>query len=249
MRSGWLLLGLLLNPAGAQAADPSALWNIVNGKCVPHQQEAHDPSPCVAVDVAQGVEGGFAVLKDIVGIAQFLLIPTARISGIEDQAILAPGATNYWRAAWQARHFLEQRLQIAMPRDTVSLAINAPLSRSQNQLHIHIDCVRPDVHDVLAANMEKIGDAWAPFPLRLAGHFYRSIRVDQENLDSADPFRMIADAGSTNDMGMHTLALIGATFHDGTKGFVLLDGHADPLAGDLAHGEDLQDDTCAIAPK
>ncbi len=244
-----LVFGLLLAPASGYAADPSALWHIVNGKCVPHQQDAHDPSPCIEVDLAHGVESGFAILKDIVGIAQFLLIPTARISGIEDQAILAPGATNYWRPAWEARQFVEQRLHTVMPRDAVSLAINSSLSRSQNQLHIHIDCVRPDVHDVLAANLDYIGAVWAPFPVMLAGQSYRSIRIDQENLDSADPFRMLADAGSTGDMGMHTLALIGATFPDGTKGFVLLDGRANPLAGDLAHSEDLQDHTCAIAPK
>ena len=53
MRAGlWTLLGLLLGPTAAQAADPSALWKIVDGKCVPHELEAHDPSPCAAVDLA-----------------------------------------------------------------------------------------------------------------------------------------------------------------------------------------------------
>ena len=53
---------------------------------------------------------GFVVLKDIRGVAQFLLIPTARIGGIEDPAILAPDATNYWDAAWRARDFVDGRL-------------------------------------------------------------------------------------------------------------------------------------------
>jgi CDP-diacylglycerol pyrophosphatase len=245
----WLLIMVMLAPAAGGAADPSALWNIVHGKCVPHEQAAADPSPCAAVDLTHGVGGGFAALKDLVGIAQFLLIPTARISGIEDPTILAPDATNYWQAAWEARHFLEERLHATVPRDVVSLTINSVLARSQNQLHIHIDCVRPDIRDILAASLDKIGTNWAPFPALLAGHTYRSIRIDQETLDDIDPFRMIADAGAKDEMGIHTLALIGTTFADGTKGFVLLDDHADPLAGDLAHAEELQDHTCALATK
>ena len=48
-------------------------------------------------------------------------------------------------------------------------------------------------------------------------------------------------------MGMHTLVLVGETFADGSNGFVLLDDHADLLAGDRASGEELQDHSCAVA--
>ena len=114
---GVLLLALMLAPISGRAADPSALWKIVNGQCVPHEESEHSPSPCAAVDITNGVEKGFAVLKDKNGIAQFLLIPTARIGGIEDPALLAPGETNYWEAAWQARSFVEQRLHASLPRE------------------------------------------------------------------------------------------------------------------------------------
>jgi CDP-diacylglycerol pyrophosphatase len=245
------LVALLLAPAGAQAADPSALWNIVNGKCVPHEQTERDPSPCTAVDIATGVDTGFAVLKDINGVAQFLLIPTARISGIDDPAILQTNETNYWDAAWQARYFVEERLHTSLPRDAIALAINAATGRTQDQLHIHIDCIRPDVHDSLAANLDKVTGVWTPFPVALAGHSYRAIRIDQETLDGVNPFHVLADADpqAAADMGMHTLVAVGATFPDGTSGFVLLDDHADLAAGDRASGEELQDHTCAIAPK
>jgi CDP-diacylglycerol pyrophosphatase len=248
---GVLLLALLLAPISGRAADPSALWKIVNGQCVPHEESEHSPSPCAAVDIAKGVEKGFAVLKDKNGIAQFLLIPTARIGGIEDPALLAPGETNYWEAAWQARSFVEQRLHQSLPRDALSLAINSVKGRTQDQLHIHVDCVGPDVHDILTANLDKITTTWAAFPTPLAGHLYRAIRIDQSTLVGVDPFRLLADAGPTPlaDMGMHTLVVVGATFPDNTSGFVLLDDHADLAAGDRGSGEELQDHTCAIAPK
>jgi CDP-diacylglycerol pyrophosphatase len=246
-----VLLGLVLAPAAAQAADPSALWNIVNGKCVPHEQTERDPSPCSEVDLANGVDKGFVVLKDMNGIAQFLLIPTARISGIEDPKILAPGETNYWDAAWRARYFVDERLHTALPRDAVSLAINSSVGRSQNQLHIHIDCLRPDVRAALAANLGEVKGVWTPFPVALAGHRYQAIRINQETLDGVNPFRVLADNDpqAQRDMGSHTLVLIGETFEDGTTGFVLLDDHATLAAGDAASGEQLQDHSCAEVPR
>jgi CDP-diacylglycerol pyrophosphatase len=248
MRRFWLA-ALLLAPLSARAADPSALWKIVSGQCVPHEQTERDPSPCSAVDIATGVDKGFAVLKDINGVAQFLLIPTARIGGIEDPAILQQGETNYWNAAWEARYFVDRRLHISLPREAIALAINSSVGRSQNQLHIHIDCIRPDVRDALAANLDKVKDAWTPFPVPLAGENYRAIRINQETLDGVDPFRVLADADPGTEMGKHTLVVVGATFPDGSSGFILLDDHADLAAGDRASGEQLQDHTCAIAPK
>ena len=246
--AGALLVAALL-PMGAGAADPSALWKIVNGQCVPHEEAEHDPSPCAEVDLTGGVAKGYGVLKDIKGVAQFLLIPTARIGGIEDPAILAPSATNYWDAAWKARSFVDQRLHTSLPRDAVVLAINSLLARTQNQLHIHIDCIRLDVHNSLAANLDSVASEWTPFPVPLAGHSYRSIRINQENLHEVDPFRLLADdiLVSQRNMGLHTLVLVGAKFADGQDGFVLLDDYADLAAGDRASGEQLQDHSCAIA--
>ena len=246
-----VLLSLTLLPAAACAADPSALWKIVNGECVPHEEADRNPSPCAALDLAKGVEKGYGILKDLNGVAQFLLIPTARIGGIEDPAILAPSTTNYWDAAWKARRFVDQRLHMSLPRDAIALAINSLAARTQNQLHIHIDCIRPDVRSALSANLDKISDTWTPFPVPLAGHSYRSLRIDLENLGSVDPFRLLANnlPRSQGDIGMHTLVLVGANFTDGSSGFVLLDDHASLAAGDRASGEQLQDHSCAVALK
>jgi CDP-diacylglycerol pyrophosphatase len=245
-----LLAGVLLAPAGARA-DPSALWKIVNGKCVPHEQTGRDPAPCSSVNLSEGVDKGFAVLKDRDGIAQFLLIPTARVGGIEDPKILEESAPNYWDAAWRARYFVEDRVQAALPRDAVALAINSPFGRTQDQLHIHIDCINPDVRKILAANLDKIGGVWTPFPIPLAGHSYQAIRINHETLDGINPFRILAEGDPTTggDISKHTLVLVGETFADGSKGFVLLDDKVNLAAGDRASGEQLEDHACAVAGK
>jgi len=247
----WLALLALLPVSAAAQADPSALWNIVHGQCVPHEEASHDPSPCAVVTLSGGMAKGYSLLKDITGIAQYLLIPTARIGGIEDPAILAPDAVNYWQAAWEGRSLVEQRLHTTLARDDVSLAINSAWGRTQNQFHIHIDCVRPDVRDALHANLDRIGMAWAPFPVALASHEYQAIRVNQGTLLGVDPFRVLVDQvpDARGNMGKYTLVVVGMTFPDSSPGFVLLTDRVNLLAGNLAAGEELQDHSCAVAGK
>src|SRR5690349_9295382 len=146
-------------------ADPNALWTIVDGQCAPDERSHDDPAPCALVDL----DGGYAVLKDLVGDTQFLVIPTARVTGIESPQILAADAPNYLADAWRARSFVEQRAGRALPRDWMSLSVNSPAARSQDQLHIHVDCVRADVRQALTSNAGAIGTAWQTFPVELVG--------------------------------------------------------------------------------
>ena len=214
----------------ARAADPDALWKIVGGRCVPNAQ-AGDPAPCVAVTA------DWAVLKDINGATQYLLIPTARITGIESPAVLAPGAPNYFAAAWQARSYVEARAGHPLPPDAVLLAINPPGARSQNQLHIHIDCVRPDVRDALPG--VTVGDRWAMLPVTLAEQRYAAMRV---HTLEGNPFKLLAEGlpAAADAMGRYTLAVLGTG-----DGFVLLAGRIGTDGN--GHGEDLQDHSCALA--
>lgn len=233
----------------AAAHDPNALWEIVHDRCVPDQTAHDNPAPCTTVDLDKGEAKGWVVLKDRDGLEQYLLIPTAKITGIEDHAILAPDATNYFRAAWAARGDMLAKLGHDLPRDAISLAINSPFGRTQNQLHIHIDCIRADVHDTLRAHLAEIGQTWAPLGATLAGHPYSARRIDGPDLDGANPFWLLAaeeGVGAAN-IGTHTLVVVGATFADGHDGFVALDDHVDAASGDRASGEELQDHDCAIA--
>jgi CDP-diacylglycerol pyrophosphatase len=243
-----LLVSSCLIAVAARAADPNALWNIVHGQCVPEQRAHGDPSPCVKVDLSGGEAAGFAVLKDRRGATQVLLIPTRHLSGIESRALLARDATNYFAAAWAERDRVAWKLLRPMPRETLSLAINSDVGRSQNQLHIHIDCVRADVRDALWRERSAIGRRWAPLPAPLAGHRYRAMRLDGEQLDDRNPFKLLARGvpGAAADMGHHTLVVVGMWYEDGGPGFVILDDHADLAHRDRASGEDLQDHDCAL---
>jgi CDP-diacylglycerol pyrophosphatase len=243
-----IVLGFLLYSLSAHSANPNVLWQIVHGQCVPDEQQHGDPKPCAEVDLKDGVARGFAVLKDINGASQFLLIPTGRVDGIESASLLAPDAVNFFDDAWTARSFAEKALGRTMPRDALSLAINSEFGRTQNQLHIHIDCIRADVRDALRSERDHIGDGWTLLTRPLAGHHYRVLRVMGTTLAGHDPFKLLAQgiAGARADMGSYTLVVAGMQFGD-QPGFVILEDQADVARGNLGSGEELQDHSCALA--
>ena len=233
----------------AQAYDPDALWKIVNTQCLPHQQESGSPVPCASIDPRP--EAGFAVLKDIVGIAQYLVIPTARINGMESPELLASGSPNYWGHAWRVKALVEERLHRKLTRDQVSLAVNSAFGRTQNQLHIHVDCINSDVHEKLRQHSDEIGNQWAPLGIKLKGHTYWAMRITGKELGENNPFKLLAEGlpSARQHMDRHTLVLAGATFKEGNKGFILLTDQVDIDNNDRASGEELQDHECAIAGK
>jgi CDP-diacylglycerol pyrophosphatase len=244
-RLGLLLaIALLCAFPRPASADSNALWHIVGERCVPDEKDNHSPRPCEEVNLA----GGYAVLKDIVGNTQFLLIPTTRVSGIESPQIRAPNAPNYWEAAWQARRYVEERAHRTLPRNDIGLAINSISGRTQNQLHIHVDCMRLDVIAALRDHAAAIGPTWTKFPVPLAQHHYMAMRLAQPNLANVNPFVLLADGvpGARADMAHETLVVVGDTYQ-GHDDFVLLAGHASPATGNWGAGEQLQDHACAAA--
>jgi CDP-diacylglycerol pyrophosphatase len=236
----------LLAAGGPVRADALALWRIVHGQCVPSFLARHDPAPCQVVRLAGGEPAGYAVLKDLEGATQFLLIPTRRVTGIEDAALLAPGSANYFAAAWREIGLVSARAHAELKRDDLSLAVNAVAGRSQDQLHIHMDCVRADVRAALHRLAGGIGSSWAPLPGPVGGRSWRAMRIDGETLDGANPFALLA-SGAGGEMGRHTLVVVGMVFAGGVPGFVLLDGSSDVLRGDFGNGESLQDHQCRVA--
>lgn len=225
-----------VNPAMA-ADDPNALWHIVHEQCVPHQQQFGTPLPCAAVSEA----AGYGILKDRNGASQFLLIATARVSGVEDPAVLAADAPNYFVPAWDATRLVQALLGRALPRESMSLAINSAQRRTQNQLHIHVDCASVEVRDALRAHGPEISADWTPLAIPLSGHTYRAMRVQTLGQPGATPFNLLARLPEARaDMGAESLVVVGAVFSNGESGYYLLETRAGP-------GEELQDHGCAVA--
>lgn len=235
---------LLLLAAPVARADPDALWKIVHRNCEPAAEAGKGSGVCARVDPA----AGWALLKDNSPNKpqQYLLIPTARVTGIEDPAVLAANAPDWFADAWAGRDLVAQRLGHPLDRGWVMLAINSPTARSQMQLHIHVGCVRPDVRAQLAARAGMAPDIWSAPDFLYGKHPYRVMRILGRGLGHPTPFERLAELPTARaDMGGFSLAVVGARFGTG-PGFFLLATAANPERGNPAGAEELLAPACEI---
>ncbi|CAB3756963.1 CDP-diacylglycerol diphosphatase [Paraburkholderia humisilvae] len=225
--------------ASLAASNPDALWEIVNGQCVPSEQTTGKPSVCTKVDLAKR----YAVLKDIQGNTQFLLIPTDRVTGIESPLILKPDAPDYWVDAWDSRHYVSERAKVQLPDNQLGLEINSKFRRSQSQLHIHIDCVQPDIVAALAPYRDDVLNQWRP--VTLDGQRYRVMRVADLSGEN-NPFRIVArDHPGSDEMAEQTIFVTG-TGQTNKDGWLIVNSALNIEDGS-GTAEPLLDHQCVIA--
>lgn len=241
---------LLTATAAAPAwADRNTLWHIISTRCVPAAAGGPMPPPCARVQLPADPAQGWALMKDRRGELQYLLLPTVPLSGIESPALLQPRTPNFFAQAWAARDLLDQRHGTPLPREAVSLTVNPVRRRSQDQLHLHISCVRPELHYRLAAAQADITPTWSPLAGGFWGHGWFVRRVDGDTLGDTNPITDVAAhvPGAAADMANTGVGVVALTFKDGRRGFVLMatrwDAN-DPSSGSAEH--DIQDHGCAI---
>jgi CDP-diacylglycerol pyrophosphatase len=218
-----------------------ALRRIVQEQCVVHWTQKHDPAPCERVFLpdSKTQSAGYAVLADRKGGAHYLLIPTQTMAGVDSAELLDPDLPNYFAEAWRARDLITDFVGHAAPRTAIGLAINTARSRSQDQFHVHIECLRQDVAAALGDSAERLSNAWSP--VMVAGSTYQAQRVMGDGLDGANLFEMLANLNPDvrHHMGDYTLIVAGMQFNSG-PGFVVLTGTGPT-------GELLLDPSCIVA--
>jgi CDP-diacylglycerol pyrophosphatase len=95
-------------PHSVWAANRRELWFVVHHMCLPAYRSIGVAFPCAEVNIANGLDRGFAVLQAPSSAAHVIVVPTTCISGIESPVLQSENAPNYWEAAWDARRFVEQ---------------------------------------------------------------------------------------------------------------------------------------------
>ncbi|HEY1313256.1 MAG TPA: CDP-diacylglycerol diphosphatase [Steroidobacteraceae bacterium] len=218
-----------------------ALRRIVQQQCVVNWTQKHDPAPCERVFLpdSKTERAGYAVLADRKGGAHYLLIPTQTMVGIDSEELLDPDLPNYFAEAWHARDLITAFVGHEVPRTAIGLAINTAHSRSQDQFHIHIECLRPDVAESLSAAAPRVTDTWSP--VIVAGSTYQAQRILSDGLDGSNLFEMLARLKPEvrHHMSDYTLVVAGMRFKDG-PGFIVLTGTGPT-------GELLLDAGCSVA--
>jgi CDP-diacylglycerol pyrophosphatase len=222
-------------------AGRDAIRQVVQNQCLVNWRTHHSASPCERIWLAspQPDSPGYAVLEDRKGGAHYLLIPIQTMSGTDSGELLDPDLPNYFANAWGARDLLSKYVGQAVPRTAVGLALNTAQTRDQNQFHIHIECVRPEVSDALHAVADQITDKWSP--ITVIGSTYQAMRIADTSLEATKPFELLAQLSpnARHHIETYTLLIAGMQYKDGA-GFAILTSTG-PTA------ELLLDPGCAVA--
>jgi CDP-diacylglycerol pyrophosphatase len=240
MRFALLLLGAGLAGSGEAAAfdvaDRTALWRVVNGLCRPMQQAFSLPLPCLKVDMADG----FAVIRAPGDKTRILVVPTTKIDGIESPAVLGDPMTNLWSEAWSERSRVVASAARPLAWNDIGMAVNSRRGRSQDQLHIHVDCVDPRLKQALASRASRLSSKWSSLePGPWAGR-YRVKEIDAAGVDR-NIFKLVADEipGAKSRMARQSIAVVGIIGPNGDRGFAVL------ANSDGGHAEELLDHDCS----
>lgn len=225
-------------PNNPLAASRDALWKIVHERCELGYQRTGAYAPCTLVDE----KAGTALFKASYDPNQYLLVPLARVTGIEDPALQEPASPNYLYDAWAARAFVSSRLNNSLPEPGILLAVNPKNARTQEQLHIHISCASPATAESLKhVNLVEYVD-WKSLPANLQDHTYQAREVNRNTFESRnlfqDVYAKVTTDGNTIDHASVAIANIAP------DQFLLLvaEGTKDrPIAA-----EELQDHNCSI---
>ena len=72
----------------------------------------------------------------------------------------------------------------------IGVAVNTAHSRTQDQYHIHIECLRQDVYDSLHAVTQQITETWST--VTVAGSTYSAMKIQGDGLDGSNPYELLA---------------------------------------------------------
>ena len=242
-RRAGIALALMLSLAlaawsfgGAPHARRNDLWRVVRYGCVLDQRVLGLPAPCVKVDLAHG----FALVPGLERSEELLLVPTRRFTGVEDPKLLDPKTPNFWVDAWNERSRLTDG-NGPVPDDWIALAVNSANARTQDQLHIHIDCLKRSTHNALRAS--HIGAGWTivnPAP----GRRYSATFITAATFNATSPFRLVANTVGRSPEVMKRQTIVIVSANDGIPGFYVLRQAFDRTVHTGGRGEELLDHRC-----
>jgi CDP-diacylglycerol pyrophosphatase len=235
--------------ASAAQQSRQALWGVVQ-LCRINYETTGAAFPCLEVNVAEGAERGYVILRPPVGAPDFILSPTRKSPGVEDTGLAAEGAPNYFEMAWRARSILGRGATEPIADDDFAFAVNSDLSRTQDQLHIHMGCQSRETKQRLAAAAPELSASrWQRLGRPIAGMRFWARTIGQDSLEGANPFRLVSEGlpEAATDRGAVTIVVAGARSTAGRNDFVLLASIGDRSRSYAPHaaGNDLLRRSCS----
>ncbi|MBD2614311.1 CDP-diacylglycerol diphosphatase [Nostoc punctiforme FACHB-252] len=221
-------------------SDRDFLWQKVQ-QCVANQQgQPPKPDPCLYVDLNKRY-----VVANGSNPVEYLLLPTDKIEGIEDPNISRSNSIPYWQYAWEeARKYVPTKKPQVQYRNQYGLAINSQQARNQDQLHIHMSCIKQSVSMQLEKDDNQIPNGnFNNFILTLENNQYNIMKLDNDSLtNNNNPFYLVnRSLASSQKMADQSIAVVGRR----RGGYYILNTESDATKGYKAAAEKLLDEDCS----
>jgi CDP-diacylglycerol pyrophosphatase len=162
----------------------------------------------------------------------YLLIPTEKVTGIDDKQIFKAPYVNLWANAWD-----QSERYPGWGDRRIGLAINSAHSRTQDQLHVHISCIDARVAKILD---ERATPDTKPYEVQLppANNTY-TVTVRNDLTDMESPFWIAREIAPGEAMGDKSVAVVKAK--EAGRYFILTTSYKGGKGGSA---EELLDERC-----
>jgi CDP-diacylglycerol pyrophosphatase len=211
--------------------------------CIVAKSVTGRPFPCLSVEPDKADRPGTAVMRAPGSPSHVIVMPVRDIVGIEAPELRHQIGNILWRESLASRRHVVEALNGAITIDDVGIAVNAEGGRSQDHLHIHLDCLGRSVHTAVLTSAQHINGDWTLLPHKLQGSRFFAMRtkaVDAERFNPFDAVQTLPSRGSRpNEI---TFVAISTGPDDPDRGHLLLAFRAPG-----GHSEKLLDHACLIA--
>jgi CDP-diacylglycerol pyrophosphatase len=165
----------------------------------------------------------------------YLLVPSEKVTGIDDKQIFEAPYVNLWANAWD-----QSERYPGWGDRRIGMAINSAHSRTQDQLHVHISCIDARVAKIL--DERATADA-KPYEVKLppANNTY-TVTVRNDLTDKESPFWIARDIVPGEAMGDKSVAVVKSK--EPGRYFVLTTSYKGGKGGSA---EELLDERCGGA--
>ncbi|SPP31183.1 CDP-diacylglycerol pyrophosphatase [Arsenophonus endosymbiont of Aleurodicus floccissimus] len=236
-----LLLSILIYFAYLKI-NSDKLWQTINQQCIPEFKNGSLQSPCIKVDQ----QHRYVIYKDIKGPLHDLLLPLDKISGIESPILQQKNTENYFMLAWKNRQLFIKTANKPINEQFLSLVINSKYGRSQEQLHIHLACLKAEMYQIIKENEHTITTSWQLLKQKINSHRYIAIKIPATNVNKISPFHYLEKyaAEQGDNIAYYGLAMIPSTQK---SEFILLASRLKLLDFNLGSTGAIQDYQCKLS--
>lgn len=234
---------MLLGATGTVAAvGRTSLWSVVQ-VCIANDQLTGASFPCLEVDAGQR---GFVTIRAPFEKTHVIVSPTVHISGIEDPSLQSADAPHIFQQAWDARKFIVPRREPSLADADIGLALNSRPGRSQDQIHVHVDCLSSPIAQQLHMHeSEMSATQWSHLAFALRGERYWVMLLSGTDLAEKNIFTTASTLLNVSPGRIEDVTLVVIPRPGG--GFYLLADQFIPHSLHKGHGEVLLDHSCSGA--